>query len=46
MQIPMLWDFPVVQWITLQAPNAGGPGLIPGWGTKIPQAVWQKKKKD
>ena len=24
-----------------------GPGLIPGWGTKIPQAEWcgQKKKK-
>ena len=25
--------------------NAGGPGLIPGWGTKIPHAVWPKKKK-
>ena len=25
---------PVVQWLTLQAPNAGGPGLIPGQGTR------------
>ena len=24
---------------------AVGQGLIPGWGTKIPQAVWPKKKK-
>ena len=27
----------VVQWLTLCAPNAEGVGLIPGWGTKIPQ---------
>ena len=25
--------------------NAGGIGLIPGQGTKIPQASWQKKTK-
>ncbi|TEA39008.1 hypothetical protein DBR06_SOUSAS1710102, partial [Sousa chinensis] len=24
----------VVQWVGLHAPNAGGPGLIPGWGTR------------
>ena len=24
----------VVQWLRLCAPNAGGPGLIPGQGTK------------
>ena len=23
-----------VQWSRLQAPNAGGPGSIPGWGTR------------
>ena len=23
----------VVQWLRLHAPNSGGPGLIPGWGT-------------
>ncbi|TEA41690.1 hypothetical protein DBR06_SOUSAS1510085, partial [Sousa chinensis] len=24
----------VVQWVRLHAPNAGGPGLIPGQGTR------------
>ncbi|TEA32460.1 hypothetical protein DBR06_SOUSAS8110001, partial [Sousa chinensis] len=24
----------VVQWLSLQAPNAGGPSLIPGQGTR------------
>ena len=24
----------VAQWPRLQVPNAGGPGLIPGWGTR------------
>ena len=24
----------VVQWLRLRAPNAGGPGLIPGQGTR------------
>ena len=37
----------VVQWLRLCASMAGGTGLIPGWGTKIPHAAWhsQKKKK-
>ena len=37
----------VVQWLGLRASTAEGRGLIPGWGTKIPQAAWcgQKKKK-
>ena len=36
-----------VQWLRLQAPNAGDTGLIPGWGTKILYATrfGQKKKK-
>ena len=25
--------------------NAGGAGSIPGWGAKIPHALWPKKKK-
>ena len=29
----------VVQWLRLHAPNTGSPGLIPGWGTKIPRAT-------
>ncbi|TEA28791.1 hypothetical protein DBR06_SOUSAS24510049, partial [Sousa chinensis] len=24
----------VVQWLRLHTPNAGGPGSIPGWGTR------------
>ena len=30
---------PEVQWLRLQAPNAGGLGSIPGWGTKILHAA-------
>ena len=38
----------MVQWLGLRASTAGGPGSIPGWGTKIPQAVWcdQKRKRN
>ena len=39
-----------LQWLRLHAPNAGGMGLIPGWGTKVPHASqrWcgQKKEKN
>ena len=38
-------DLLVVQWFRLCASNAGGMGLIPGWGTKIPHATWRGKKK-
>ena len=36
-----------LQWFRLSNSIAGGIGLIPGQGTKIPHAVWhgQKKKK-
>ena len=34
-----------VQWLGLPASTAGGTGLIPGWGTKIPCATWQGQKK-
>ena len=42
-----LRNFLAVQWLGLSAFTAMGLGLIPGQGTKIPQAVWcsQKKKK-
>ena len=33
------------QWLGLCAPSAGGIGLIPDWGTKIPQAGDISKKK-
>ena len=35
----------MVQWLRLHSCNAGGIGSIPGQGTKIPHAVWYKKKK-
>ena len=37
-----------VQWLRLHASTAGGTGLVPGQGIKIPHAVWcsQKKKKN
>ena len=40
------WEtFLDIQWLGLHAFTAEGMGLIPGWGTKIPQAVWYSKKK-
>ena len=38
---------PVVQWLKLCAPKAGGPGLIPGelrWETRIPRAAQHSLK--
>ena len=37
-------DFRGVQRLRLWAPNAGGMGSIPGWGTKIPHATPIKNK--
>jgi len=34
----------VVQWLGLHPSNAGGMGLIPGWGTKIPHAYTAQPK--
>ena len=35
----------VVQWLSLFISNAGGTGLIPSWGTRIPDATWHSQKK-
>ena len=35
----------MVQWLRLCTSSAGGAGLIPGQGTKIPHAVGCSKKK-
>ena len=35
----------MVQWLGLCSFTAKGLGSIPGWGTKIPQATWYRKKK-
>ena len=34
-----VWDFLMVQWLRLYAPNAGGQGLIPWAGNYITQVV-------
>ena len=34
----------VAQGLGLQVPIHGRIGLIPGWGTKIPHAVWSGQK--
>ena len=33
-----------VQWLGLHASKAGDTGSIPGWETKIPQAMWHAPK--
>ena len=32
------------QWLELYTLTAEGLGSIPGWGTKIPQAMWCRQK--
>ena len=34
----------VVQGLKFHTANVGGKGLLPGWGTKIPHAVWDGQK--
>ena len=34
----------MVQWVRLHAPNAGGPGSIPGWGTRSPMHAVTKER--
>ena len=36
----------MVQWLRLHASTAVDMGSIPGWGTKIPHAIWPKKEKE
>ena len=37
-------NFLVVQCLGLCAFTAEGLGLIPGWGTKVPQPMWHRQK--
>ena len=36
----------MVQWLGLRAFTSEGVGSIPGWGTKIPHAMWRGQKKE
>ena len=38
------WDFPGSPVVKTSPSNAGGAGLIPGQGAKIPNALWPKTK--
>ena len=41
-----IWGLPwQVQWLRFHTSNAGGVGLIIGWGTKIPHAMGPPKNK-
>ena len=33
--LKITWTSLVVQWLRLHAPNAGGLGSIPDWGTRV-----------
>ena len=33
-----------VQWLEFSALTTRGPGLIPGWGSKIPKSMWPRWK--
>ena len=37
-------DFPGRPVVKTSPSNAGGAGLIPAWGVKIPRALWRKKQ--
>ena len=37
-------DFPGGPLVKTSPPNAGSAGSIPGWGAKIPQALWPKNQ--
>ena len=46
MQSEKEWTEPslMVQWLRLHASTAGVTHSIPGWGTKIPYALWNSQK--
>ena len=38
------WDFPSGPVVDILPPSARGVGSIPGWGAKIPHALWPKNQ--
>lgn len=44
--VVLFWNSPVIHWLRLQAPRAGGMGLIPCQGTKITHATWYSPKEE
>ena len=43
--ILMSWEFLAVHWLRLCAFTVEALGLIPGWGTRVPQVCSQKQNK-
>ena len=41
-----LWEFPGSPVVRTPGCHCRGPGLIPGWRTKIPQATWNGRNKN
>ena len=39
-----MWDFPGGPVVKTSPSNVGGASLIPGWGAKIPHALWPKNQ--
>ena len=44
MNLKQTEEFPSSSAVRTQRFHSCGPGSIPGWGTNIPQAAWQKTK--
>ena len=42
--VQVFWDFPGGSVVRTLPSNAGVAGLIPGWGAKIPRALWPKNQ--
>ena len=38
------WDFPCGPVVENSPSNVGDAGSIPGWGAKMPQALWLKNQ--
>ena len=38
------WDFPYGPVVENKPSNVGGAGSIPGWGAKMPQALWPRNQ--
>lgn len=43
--VKQMEEFPVSSAVRTQRFHSCGPGSIPGWGAIIPQAAWQKTKR-
>ena len=45
LQLRNIWNSLAVKWLGLHYFTAEAPGSVPGWETKIPQAMWHGQNK-